>query len=167
SATTWPVRTRPRATSTPRSTSSPSSTARPRTSATWPPSCGSCAARRPDDGLAVFLAVRSSLLVGVILVVAPWTSWWEANYLLIPYPAVRALVLSAFTRGMVSGLGLVNILLAVHEAQMHFRGRSCRPAHPPGAPGHAGDRPAAGALAARSGGRGRAGRRRLRAGARE
>jgi hypothetical protein len=74
--------------------------------------------------LAIFLSVLSSLMVGVILVVAPWTSWWESNYLLLPHPAVRALVLSSFTRGVVSGLGIVNILLAVHEAQQHWTGRS-------------------------------------------
>jgi hypothetical protein len=74
--------------------------------------------------LGFFLSVLSSLMVGVILVVAPWTSWWESNYLLLPHPAVRALVLSSVTRGVVSGLGLVNILLAVHEAQQHWTGRS-------------------------------------------
>jgi hypothetical protein len=74
--------------------------------------------------LGFFLSVLSSLMVGVILVVAPWTSWWESNYLLLPHPAVRALVLSSVTRGIVSGLGFVNILLAVHEAQQHWTGRS-------------------------------------------
>jgi len=74
--------------------------------------------------LAIFLSVLSSLLVGVILVVAPWTTWWESNYLLLPHPAVRAVLLSTFTRGVVSGLGLVNILLAMHEAQQHWTGRS-------------------------------------------
>jgi hypothetical protein len=68
----------------------------------------------------VFLSVLSSLLVGLILVVAPWTALWEANYLLQPHPNLRALVLSAFTRGAVSGLGLVNILLALHEARQHL-----------------------------------------------
>ena len=63
-------------------------------------------------------------MVGVILVVAPWTSWWESNYLLVPFPAVRTIVLSTFARGLVSGLGLVNILLAVHEVQSHLRERS-------------------------------------------
>jgi hypothetical protein len=66
--------------------------------------------------VAAFLSVLSSLLVGFILVIAPWTSLWDANYLLHPHPAVRAWVLSAFTRGAVSGLGLVNIVLALYEA---------------------------------------------------
>jgi len=75
-----------------------------------------------QNRVAIFLSVLSSLLVGVILVVAPWTTWWDSNYLLHPHPLVRSLVLSAFTRGTVSGLGLVNILLALLEARQHLVG---------------------------------------------
>jgi hypothetical protein len=49
-------------------------------------------------------------------VIAPWTTLWDANYILPPHPALRAVMLSAFVRGAVTGLGLVNILLALHEA---------------------------------------------------
>ena len=66
-------------------------------------------------------------MVGVVLLVAPWTtpttpvtgSLWEANYLL-QYPAVRMVLLNHFVRGTVSGLGLVNIVLAFHEAHQHL-----------------------------------------------
>jgi len=70
--------------------------------------------------VAVFLSVLSTFLVGLILVIAPWTSLWDANYLLSPYPVLHSLLLNAFTRGGVSGLGLVNILLAVHEARQRL-----------------------------------------------
>ena len=70
--------------------------------------------------MAVFLSVLSTFLVGLILAIAPWTSLWDANYLLNPYPLLRAVLLSAFTRGTVSGLGLVNILLALHETRRHL-----------------------------------------------
>jgi hypothetical protein len=70
--------------------------------------------------VASVLSVSSSLLVGVILVVAPWTTLWESNYLLNAHPVVRAIVLSAFTRGSVTGLGLVNIAIAVWEARQHL-----------------------------------------------
>jgi hypothetical protein len=70
--------------------------------------------------VAVFLSVLSTFLVGLILAIAPWTSLWDANYLLNPYPILRAVLLSAFTRGTVSGLGLVNIVLALHEARQHL-----------------------------------------------
>ena len=66
-------------------------------------------------------------MVGVVLLVAPWTtpttpvtgSLWEANYLL-QYEVVRTVLLNPFIRGTVSGLGLVNIVLAVHEARQHL-----------------------------------------------
>jgi len=72
--------------------------------------------------LAVLLSVLSSLLVGVILTIAPWTSLWDANYLLSTHPLMRGLVLNAFTRGAVTGLGLINVLLALHEARQHLAG---------------------------------------------
>jgi len=70
--------------------------------------------------VAVFLSVLSTFFVGLILVIAPWTSLWDANYLLSPYPVLRSLLLSAFTRGTVSGLGLVNIVLALYEARQNL-----------------------------------------------
>lgn len=70
--------------------------------------------------MASFLSVSSALLVGVILVVAPWTTLWDSNYLLNSHPLVRAVVLSAFTRGTVTGLGLVNIAIALWEARQHL-----------------------------------------------
>jgi hypothetical protein len=65
----------------------------------------------------VLLSVLSSTLVGLVLVVFPWTEIWDANYLLQSYPLLRWLMLSSLTRGAVSGLGLVNLLLAIHEAR--------------------------------------------------
>ena len=42
-----------------------------------------------NEILAVALSVVSSLLVGIILVLVPWTALWDSNYLLQPYPALR------------------------------------------------------------------------------
>jgi hypothetical protein len=70
--------------------------------------------------VASLLSVSSSLLVGLILVVAPWTALWESNYLLNPHPALRSFVLSAYTRGGVTGLGLVNLVIAFWEARQHL-----------------------------------------------
>jgi hypothetical protein len=38
---------------------------------------------------------------------------------LSPHPVLRSFLLSAFTRGAVTGLGLVNIVLAIHEL-LHY-----------------------------------------------
>jgi hypothetical protein len=69
--------------------------------------------------LTALLSVLSSLLVGLVLAVAPWTSLWESNWLLQPWPAARAVLLSGFARGAVTGLGLVNVLVAI--ADVHAR----------------------------------------------
>ncbi len=67
------------------------------------------------------VSILSSLLVGLTLTWLPWwPSVWDTNYLLQPHPAVRAVLLNGFTRGAVTGLGLVNILLALHDAREYF-----------------------------------------------
>jgi hypothetical protein len=67
-----------------------------------------------------------SLLIGVFLMVVPWTALWDSNYLLQPYPAVRAALLSGSARGTVTALGLVNVVLALGEAYDHLRARGER-----------------------------------------
>jgi len=66
--------------------------------------------------VAQLLSILSSLLIGLVLIVAPWTSLWDSNWLLQPHPAVRDVLLNTFTRGAVSGLGLVNIMIALYDA---------------------------------------------------
>ena len=57
-----------------------------------------------------------SLVVGILLVFAPWSSLlWESNWLLQFWPGLRAPLLSPFVRGAVTGLGLVNVLVALHD----------------------------------------------------
>ena len=74
-------------------------------------------AERPPRPLAPVPWILTSLLVGVLLAFAPWSSWlWEANWLLQLWPRLRGPLLSPFVRGAVTGLGLVNVLLALHDA---------------------------------------------------
>ena len=72
--------------------------------------------------MATLLSIVSSLLVGIVLIVAPWTVLWDANDLLQPLPLLRSILLSPFARGAVSGLGVVNILLAIDEARGRLAG---------------------------------------------
>lgn len=72
------------------------------------------------------LSIVSSLLVGVVLIVAPWTSLWEANWLLQPWSVLRAVLASGFVRGAVSGLGLVNVLVALADLRARRSGASRR-----------------------------------------
>ena len=57
--------------------------------------------------------------MGSVLVFAPWTPLWDSNWLLQLWPGLRGLLLNAFTRGAVTGLGLVNVLVALGD--LHAR----------------------------------------------
>ena len=76
--------------------------------------------------MTTLLSVGSSLLMGLVLLVSPWTNLWDTNQLLQLHPLLRAAVLSPYMRGAVSGLGLVNILLAALELYAYLRGKAAR-----------------------------------------
>jgi hypothetical protein len=56
------------------------------------------------------------LEVGIILTVLPWTRLWTDNSLLLGFPAMKEFVNYGFVRGLVSGLGLIDIWMGVVEA---------------------------------------------------
>ena len=90
------------------------------------------------------LWILSSLVVGIVLVVAPWwPSLWDSNWLLQLWPALRGFLLSSFTRGAVTGLGLVNVLLALGDVHrsLFASGAPRSEATPLGGEGEPGDRP--------------------------
>ncbi len=50
--------------------------------------------------------------MGAILVYLPWSSLWEQNYFLIHFPALIPVMLHPAVRGAVSGIGVLDIILA-------------------------------------------------------
>lgn len=60
------------------------------------------------------------MLIGIILIAFPWTPVWTNNSLLVGFPRLRGLLMSDFVRGLISGLGLIDIWLAISEA-IHYR----------------------------------------------
>lgn len=73
------------------------------------------------------------LEVGLLLVVLPWTSFWDHNYVFDLVPAVRGWVLNSYARGAVSGLGLLNIGLGLTEIGSVLGAWAARPRSPGGA----------------------------------
>jgi len=55
------------------------------------------------------------LEVGLILLLLPWTLLWDNNYFFSLEARWRLFWLSSYVRGAVSGLGLVNLWIAVAE----------------------------------------------------
>ena len=60
--------------------------------------------------------------VGLVLVVAPWSGYWERNYF-ASTPAFHAIVTNYFFRGAISGLGVVNMAAATAELRSLLAGR--------------------------------------------
>lgn len=59
--------------------------------------------------------------VGLILLALPWTLLWDNNFFFSLEPSLREVLLSPYTRGAVSGLGAVNLWIAMTEAARLFR----------------------------------------------
>jgi len=53
--------------------------------------------------------------VGLVLLIAPWTVYWEQNIFVEMYPAFEPYLLALTMRGAVSGLGVVNLFAAITE----------------------------------------------------
>jgi len=58
--------------------------------------------------------------VGLVLVVTPWSSFWDHNYFSDALPAVGAVLDSAAARGAVSGIGVVTAIAGVVELARMF-----------------------------------------------
>jgi hypothetical protein len=52
--------------------------------------------------------------MGALLLYLPWTAYWEQNYFLSHYPALLPILLHPVCRGMVSGIGALDIFLAIN-----------------------------------------------------
>ncbi|MGD0798699.1 MAG: hypothetical protein ABR910_13345 [Acidobacteriaceae bacterium] len=81
------------------------------------------------DGAAPIWLQRLSLLVlvlfcvylGVLVMVLPWWARvWDQNMYILSHPALAAVLHAGAMRGLVSGLGLLDIWIGVSEA-VHYR----------------------------------------------
>jgi hypothetical protein len=70
--------------------------------------------------LTVLMFVFVCASVGVFLVILPWRPEWTHNHLLLSYPGLRQFIASGFVRGVVSGLGMLDIWIGFWEA-VHYR----------------------------------------------
>lgn len=70
--------------------------------------------------LSLVIFVIFCIELGMALAVLPWTRIWTDNSLLAAHPAWRALVLDNFVRGIITGIGLVDVWIGIWEA-VHYR----------------------------------------------
>ncbi len=66
----------------------------------------------------------------MLLILIPWSAFWDRNYFVESVPALGALLTNNFVRGAVSGLGVVNLVAAFGELADLFGSRGARPRLP-------------------------------------
>jgi hypothetical protein len=59
------------------------------------------------------LLVVALCIMGATLFYLPWTGIWEQNYFLAHFPSLMRILLHPAVRGLVSGLGILDIFFAV------------------------------------------------------
>ncbi|MGB8261694.1 MAG: hypothetical protein WCE75_15135 [Terracidiphilus sp.] len=71
----------------------------------------------------LFLRVLLRMYIGLAICYAPWSRlFWDQNPLFLRYPELSAFAAHGAVRGLVSGLGLLNLWIAFHDAVRHRDG---------------------------------------------
>jgi hypothetical protein len=63
------------------------------------------------------------LEVGLLLIVVPWSAFWDGNYFGSAWPSLRPIMTNNFVRGGVTGLGVVNLLAGLADLALLFAAR--------------------------------------------
>jgi hypothetical protein len=59
----------------------------------------------------------------LLLVVLPWSGFWEHNYFAVRWPPLQVVLTNNFVRGAVTGLGLVNLFAGFADLSRVFAAR--------------------------------------------
>lgn len=71
----------------------------------------------------LFLRVLMRMCIGMVLFCAPWSrTLWDQNPFLAHFPSVANLAAHGAVRGIISGLGLLNLWIAFRDAIRHRDG---------------------------------------------
>lgn len=70
------------------------------------------------DGLLVVYFAE----VGLVLIAAPWTTYWDRNYFVEALPVLQPLLTSYAVRGAIAGVGLVSLAAALFELVAFIQG---------------------------------------------
>ncbi|MFN8644551.1 MAG: hypothetical protein U0802_23905 [Candidatus Binatia bacterium] len=69
------------------------------------------------------LVIALLIELGLLLVVAPWSTYWDRNYFAQWSPLVHTALTNNYVRGAVTGLGAVNVMAALADLAALLRGR--------------------------------------------
>jgi hypothetical protein len=67
------------------------------------------------------------LWTGFLLILVPWSVFWDRNYFAQTVPALQMFMANNYVRGAISGLGLVNVYLGLAELVSAITSRPAPP----------------------------------------
>jgi hypothetical protein len=71
----------------------------------------------------LFLRVLSRMYIGLAVCYAPWSHmFWDQNPLFVQFPTLSIYAANGAVRGIISGLGLLNLWIAFQDAVRHRDG---------------------------------------------
>jgi len=71
----------------------------------------------------LFLRVMLRMYIGLAVCYAPWShTFWDQNPIFLQFPNLAVFASHGAVRGLVSGLGLLNLWIAFHDAIRHRDG---------------------------------------------
>ncbi len=71
------------------------------------------------------LVVALLIELGLLLMVIPWSAYWERNYFAQLSPVVNAVITNNYIRGAITGLGAVNLLFWLTANTIAWSGFAC------------------------------------------
>jgi hypothetical protein len=71
----------------------------------------------------LYLRVLLRMYIGLAICYAPWSQlFWDQNPIFVQFPTLAIYAANGGVRGVISGLGLLNIWIAVQDAIRHRNG---------------------------------------------
>jgi hypothetical protein len=67
----------------------------------------------------LFLRVVIRIYVGILVFLLPWSRFWDRNPLFLAHPGLGEFAAYGAVRGIISGLGLLNLWIAITDAIYH------------------------------------------------
>jgi hypothetical protein len=91
------------------------------------PASGSSSAPHPPhriprwlERIELFLRVMLRLYIGLAICYAPWShTFWDQNPIFQQFPALGSFAANGAVRGIISGVGLLNLWIAFQDAIRH------------------------------------------------
>ena len=75
------------------------------------------------ERIELLLRVMLRIYIGLMVCLAPWAPFfWDQNPIFLRYPVLAALAANGVVRGLVSGLGLLNLWIALQDILYRRKG---------------------------------------------